>query len=819
MPSDNSIIELYYKAASNKVAIANALQDAAAQDLIIMNPDINTYKLDSDIDTKWEKYNQMTKSFRRKSDWIALDYFGVDNKNIYDIIKSIKLRDRIPDITLNNSIRTSDDSIYIESADESGMNEFEKIRCIVDKLAGDDLMLAKAKAIEFANSTGFIMICPAKSYHSIKELEDDHEAFELMTHDHQRQSNWKMEELFGYTNYQYYLYMHHMLTLSDGNDDNSIYSNMEPIGESSRYALNYGKEYLNKLIENNGTPNDLAESITNMLSLSGTFESIIAGDVISDVLDKYDGLTTNLPTVNLNVSDLPMYTPDEMIDMGIYSGDSAVDDSEWFQEYCDYFYSGLCTESFMQNNIKRVNELSKWNKCIGNIDPFKYGWNPYTKFTEANRVKADNRIKSIISEQMNTTTFIDLRGFEVSENQEIKLESNSNKSDLKPIFIALEEGKTPIFSDLVRVVSGGKFSHAMISFDSSMENLYSYGMDGAARKLGGFIIENIKKKPKDAILKVYCFFVNNNVFDLMKNNVEWFKENQKKTIYSWHKLFAYAFNIPTTSDNTDFICSEFVDKMIKIGGMNFTKTNSNLVAPNDIDRAAKKNRKVYTLFNDKIYKYNQNRIDKLVEKISTKAKPANESSIYSIANTSLAFNTCTRLGANNFSVLSELSSFKPSNPNRNDAMMSMMYNRLVLPCLEAKEIPIKITSHGDIIIKNLSPIDFESAYSKSHKLLIEYDKAENIEGMKKELAYLWYLNLILEKRIHAPTVKEDKKKMFEKARAKILNDFKTYIKVVQKHDKDFDFRSYFESSEYSDAAYKISGSTIKATLDLIKKII
>ena len=42
-------------------------------------------------------------------------------------------------------------------------------------------------------------------------------------------------------------------------------------------------------------------------------------------------------------------------------------------------------------------------------------------------------------------------------------------------------------------------------------------------------------------------------------------------------LFAYIFNIPTSSDNIDFICSEFVDKMLKLGGLDLTKMNSNLL--------------------------------------------------------------------------------------------------------------------------------------------------------------------------------------------------------------------------------------------------
>lgn len=822
MPSDNKNLRgVYYQIADNKALVDKALKEAENQDIIIMSPRFSDYDRDDDLDIRWERYNQMTKPFKRRSDWITLEFFGLTNQDIYEIMKGIKMESRIYNTPIINPIGSSDEA-YNESTikDEYDMTETDRLRGIIDALTGDDLIQANNKAKDYMAKTGFIMICPANTYLTIKELDDEHERFEMMIHDHQRQSNWMMEEIYGYTNYEYYKYMYHMLSQWDG-FDKSIYNDVQAIGESSRAALNYGKVYLNSIIENDGTPNEIAESIANILSLPGTYESIIAGEVISDALDKYDGLTANVATINLNVSDLPMYTPDEMIDAGIYTGDEAVDNSEWFVEYCDYFYSGICSNSFLEHNLERVRELEKWKRGLSDIDPFKFGWNPHIPFTEENRIIADRRMLSVLSEKMNTTTFIDLRGFEAPEIRKINLEANSNTNSLKPIFIALEEGKTPIFSDGVRLLSKGKFSHAMISFDSSMETLYSYGMDGAVRKLGGFIIESIKNKRKDSTFKLYCFFVKNDVFDTMKKNVEWFIDNQKKTIYSWHKLFAYIFNIPTSSDNIDFICSEFVDKMLKLGGLDLTKMNSNLVAPNDIDRAAKKNRKVYTLFNDKIAKYDKNKIDRLVAKIALRAKPVNEFSLYSMAKTPFAFNTCTKIGIKNLDILSELSSYVGNNAktDRNDAIMALTYSRLLMPCLEAREIPIKITDHGDLIIRNLAPLDFEAAYAKSHKLLMEYVKAENIEGMKKELAYMWYLNLVLEKRIHTPTVKEAKRKEFEKARAKVLNDFKTYIKVVQKYDKDFDFRTYFEESDYSDAAYKISGPTIKAAFDLIKKLI
>jgi hypothetical protein len=44
-------------------------------------------------------------------------------------------------------------------------------------------------------------------------------------------------------------------------------------------------------------------------------------------------------------------------------------------------------------------------------------------------------------------------------------------------------------------------------------------------------------------------------------------------------------------------------------------------------------------------------------------------------------------------------------------------------------------------------------------------------------------------------------------RARILNDFKKYFKIVSKTDSTFDFGTYYENSEFG--SYTIDGETMK----------
>ena len=117
----------------------------------------------------------------------------------------------------------------------------------------------------------------------------------------------------------------------------------------------------------------------------------------------------------------------------------------------------------------------------------------------------------------------------------------------------------------------------------------------------------------------------------------------------------------------------------------------------------------------------------------------------------------------------------------------------------------------------MNKLDFEAEYAKSHKLLMSYEKSDNLEGMKYELSKLWFMNTILEKHIYSGKLSEEDKKLYTKARAKILNDFNKYLDYVNKYEKDFNFEEYYEQTPFSDAVIKVNNSTLKYTIDILKR--
>ena len=62
---------------------AQAVEDAKSQDLYIMDP-METNP--DEIGKQWDNYMSMTKPFRRRADWITLEYLGLNNQQIYEFI-------------------------------------------------------------------------------------------------------------------------------------------------------------------------------------------------------------------------------------------------------------------------------------------------------------------------------------------------------------------------------------------------------------------------------------------------------------------------------------------------------------------------------------------------------------------------------------------------------------------------------------------------------------------------------------------------------------------------------------------------------------
>lgn len=154
--------------------------------------------------------------------------------------------------------------------------------------------------------------------------------------------------------------------------------------------------------------------------------------------------------------------------------------------------------------------------------------------------------------------------------------------------------------------------------------------------------------------------------------------------------------------------------------------------------------------------------------------------------------------------------FNPINMNRAYNRANTLYHRsITAKLLQEKGIGFEFDNKGNLFVKNfLKNKNYQATYMESHRLLMEYDRAKNIEAMKYELAKMYYLNLkITEDLTKQDRTKKDKELV--KIRARVLNDFHKYLKVVLKGDKQFNFSNYYQRSEFCDDSFVITAPTLK----------
>lgn len=406
------------------------------------------------------------------------------------------------------------------------------------------------------------------------------------------------------------------------------------------------------------------------------------------------------------------------------------------------------------------------------------GWNPEIDFTNENMALAKKRIERIYKERYSDTITLDLQPFIEEFNADEAIHETNANSGIYPIHIVLVRGNSP-FSKVIGDVTKGEFSHSAICLDNDFDRLYSFNLDNQLNKgVGGFSLESIRNYPKDNRLAIFSFFVNKNDYDKIQDRVQMLLNNIKSTTYSMLNILLFPFQHINLNLSDSMICSQFVDSIMKMVNIDITGKDSSKVSPNFLYSKSVDNKKLYKVFDGIVSKFNAKKAEKYINRMSKKAKPINESK---------------------------------------SEVLSLL-NAYIYPVItEARKFPIEIKDDGDVLLTN-NLIDFDAEYSASHKLLMEYDKAGNIEGMKYELARLYYMNYILEKKLYHNKYLKNKEKNI-KTRARVLNDFNKYMKVVLKAEPDFNFGAYYEQSPFYAHTVEIKGSTVSKLKDIISYIL
>ena len=130
---------------------------------------------------------------------------------------------------------------------------------------------------------------------------------------------------------------------------------------------------------------------------------------------------------------------------------------------------------------------------------------------------------------------------------------------------------------------------------------------------------------------------------------------------------------------------------------------------------------------------------------------------------------------------------------------------------------LTIDKHGNIKVSLGVKKSYMDLYSENHMLLAESWKNKNYEGVKQNLASAFALINAIERN---DKFKKGDRKLI-KARAFLINDFKTYMKLLQEEFPDFDFVQYYTSrkNKYESLIIDIPKETIIGVRNLVNTLL
>lgn len=563
---------------------------------------------------------------------------------------------------------------------------------------------------------------------------------------------------------------------------------------------------------------DIQISDANLESYSHVFENhIIEGDIVGLFMRKIDSIininrslyessviesfSSNYNTVNRVDLDknipyiTPYYTFDEY---SMRYPDSDINAYQFILENNQKEYFNKIRE--LQYEYKRTNNKELLEEVS------KLGWNPIVPIDGVSIKKSRERqIKYFEKNIIDITEIANLNDFNTANiDEDIEYEESS----IEPVYIVLSYTDTT-FGKVIKTYQRSTYTHAGLSLEPTLGKIYSFNLQPKLN-INGLSIESLdayNDKNNNAKLKILVVFISNKAKKKLLEVLHWFEEHVESTRYSFKNIFNIVIN--KSEDmlyNTSMVCSQFVDSVLKMCNINITDKSSNLVTPKTfekIDKKKTKNALVYSIYEGWKTEYNWKEIKRKVKALMNKNKKVVLSE--NIISTLFEYK------------IENLKLFVEDNKELNRLFKE--FNEYLTPVAIISEInfPIKFTNKGDLVITKKEDLQLE--YNESHKLLSMYDQT-NEEGIKHELAKLFYLNSIIEKKVKKMKNSDSTEyKELIDLRARILNDFSTYFKLIKSIDPQFDFTEYIKNSEYYNKTIIVDNSTLKYSGKLIKDFI
>lgn len=582
---------------------------ARESNYVIITPTDNLEELEE----LWNKFlSTMTIRQQRLCDDKSIQIYGMTNQQHYEALKADFIKHtkepKKRDWGLDNrelSFKISPDDSLVNSKSDTFTTDTD---------ADFEGLVFEGSDGPYFSGSGIYVIPDIEGGTAKEQLEDleKHYANYMSLTVHQRKlSDDGSRMLYGLSNQQRYDQLKgELLKSTDTSDDSDVVAKLEPNLQC-----------------------DEANIVDEMFHDSNTF----VGQHFLKSLE--ESKKTDKP-VKSRLNNTPYFTPTELIDMGVHGNDNYysqkadndglakdISSTTWFDSYKnmiaqhvyeDFTAEWINTLNRLYLDYNEIKESGTEEELLARKQSIlDLGWNPEVPFTPENRTKASKRINDYIDHCVPRDIFINMDDIVPDDLPDVVEEAVSKKTH-KPVFIVLTKGKT-IISSGIQKVTKSEYSHASISFDHNLNELYSYNF---RKENFGFVMEKLEAI-NDVPITVWCFFAESEVVDNMKKKVYDFKTHDTHYNFRMFPRFIRKKDIRPDDNEYNQVCSTFVDTILKAGNINLVK-DINMPSPADIyDGIKTRANTIFKVYDGPAGQYNgnkvKNKINYLLNKDTTEA--------------------------------------------------------------------------------------------------------------------------------------------------------------------------------------------------------
>lgn len=361
---------------------------------------------------------------------------------------------------------------------------------------------------------------------------------------------------------------------------------------------------------------------------------------------------------------------------------------------------------------------------------------------------------------------------------------------LYPVYVVVMHTGS-VVSTVIKKATGDLYSHASISFDPSLTNMYSFGNKRIKGKAfaNGFKKEDIHSEffsSRNIPYAMYMVPVTKEELVAMKKRLDYFVKNENKFSFDMIGLVKIFFGIADNPENRYF-CSRFVMDVLNAGrpADPYTQEES-LVKPQDL---AETNFARYVM-GGYLKDYNPKTCAYLTKKLLAEEEVKRRKIKGVIGET----------------VDTAVYDINYNNPWIDHVLwyqFTRMDESIVDPFIRyLQSFKVRIDANGDILVTRREYDQLNAHFKNSLKLIKAYENAGNLVGVKDELCKIYYMVEL----INTYYLRQDVKNLRDKAadvrkdmvdlRSIMLNAFAQHMRYVTTREPDWNFKTYYDASKY-----------------------